>query len=570
MPVGTGLRHRRIIDHNPQSIAADAVGDPGIVPHGQGGDIGARPVESMLRHRPFDADTIAEVPAIVGDATIDIIAAATIESHRLSHRHTGIGAGFRHGRIVDPDGQPAQAGITGRGGIVLGRQRHGIAAGSRKGVADAGALGFRTVLEIPAHPRDRPIAGPGGGAVESQRFAGGGNAVFARNGGWRPFQEYRERPDGAVVDCPGIVVDAQFPSVASGFGIAVDQGATGAGGTVAEVPGIAERIAIGIDRRRGIEGDGMAIGQRFDVGCRQRPLVGAPRPYRQGDRHRAAGGIDHGKGGVVGHLVATGKQDCGGDAAFLRLDGDRGFTPIPLPRCGERPGAESGRERNLGVGRIEIADRQPVGIGGHGELQFGHRTLVGYAHGRLFGQNLQPFGFQIAAVPQTQRDGIQIGVVARQAIDDKQEHPPAGNPVAVLGIDRFQRNPAIVARRLGGKTAVGQDPAFGCPRPRTSGGHRTGEQPKSGLGIGLARDKVMFAACIGIENTQIERIGHIIGNAEEKDFAMVFVAFDCRCPGAIGDRQRMLPHCFLCGSIPREQPESQRQEPYRPKPEILP
>ena len=105
---------------------------------------------------------------------------------------------------------------------------------------------------------------------------------------------------------------------------------------VAELPLVAQLVAIRIGRARGVEGDRDAVRQELDIGLRQRPLVRAPQARRQLDRQQLPGLIADLQGHVVRDLGAAADGDRGDLAALVCVEGDLALAPLVLPRRRER------------------------------------------------------------------------------------------------------------------------------------------------------------------------------------------------------------------------------------------
>ena len=144
----------------------------------------------------------------------------------------------------------------------------------------------------------------------------------------------------------------------------MDHGTPVALGAIAELPPVLHRIAVRIDGLRGVERDGIAVRQRLHPGIRLRTLVGPPASGGQQERHRSPAIVGDGERRVVRHLLAPGEQDCRHGAPLLRIDLHGGCLPIPLSRSRQRLRPEGRYERDLAIGRIEIADRQALASAG--------------------------------------------------------------------------------------------------------------------------------------------------------------------------------------------------------------
>ena len=337
--------------------------------------------------------------------------------------------------------------------------------------------------------------------------------------------------------------------VGAGSGILVDQRPAVAGGAVAELPLVAQLVAVRIARARRVERDRDAVREQLDVGFRQRPLVGLPEPRRQLDRQRLAGLVEDLEGDVVRQLLAAAEHERRGLAALVRLDLDLALAPLVLTGRGERHRAEGGDERDLGVGGIEIAHRQPLGVGWHRKAQLGHVLIVRDPHGRSRIDDLEPVRGEVAAIAQAEGHGVEIGVVAGRAFDLQAEDPPPADRLALLGEGREQGLPAVVEGGTGADHALGEHRPGGqllgtglrATADGTAIGALAAEQPVAGLGVvGRAVDQVMVAAGVGVEHAQIQPVLDAVRHAQEDHLAVVGIAFGGRGLGAIGDRERRL------------------------------
>ena len=199
----------------------------------------------------------------------------------------------------------------------------------------------------------------------------------------------------------------------------------------------------------------------------------------------------------------------------------------------------------VGIGGIEIADRQLLGVLGHGEAQLGDEILVRHPDGGREREDLQPLGRQIAVLAQAQRHLVQVRVVARRAIDLEPEEASAADHLARVRREAGKRLPATVLGRIGAQRAR-RDLAAGRKLPlvrRGHGGSAIGAlaavEPKARLDVRPRPvQMIVIAAAIGIEDPEEQRVLHALGDAQEDGLAVVWIAFRGRGPRPVGHRQR--------------------------------
>ena len=503
----------------------------------------------MLHAGALGAGAVAEIPGVAQGRAVDVVAAGAVEHHGLADRDAPRLARDRDRRGVDLDDLLVGREVAGPAAVVLDPQRHDVAPGRCVDVARAGTLAAAAVVEVPQVAGDRPLAGLRAAAIERDGLTGRHHQIRAEDRGRRPLDEDLERQHGAGADLARAIEHAERRLVAAGRRIIVDQRAAAAGRAVAERPFVAQRVAVGIARARGVERDPDAARQQLDVGRRQRAAVGQPEPRRQLERHGAALLVEHRDGDVVGHLLAACQHDRRGPAALLGRHRDHALLPLVLARGGERHRIVGARQLERAVGGIEVADRQRLGIVRYREAQLGDMAGVGHPHGRQEAADLEAVGGEVAALAQAQRHRVEVGVVAGQGLDLQAEHAPPANRLALLGDDREQRLPAAVergARRhhaLAERLAGAQRLGAGLDARRGEGaiGPRAAEQAIAGLGVlGATVDAIVVAAGVGVEDAQIEPLAAALGHAQEDHLAEVGIALPCPGRGAVGHRERRL------------------------------
>ena len=284
---------------------------------------------------------IAEVPGIVRDPAVDVVAAAAVQPQHLADRQPRIGPRHRHRRRIDLHQHGIRAGIAGRRRVVLDAQRHDMASGSREGVPRPDPVAPRPVAHVPGMAGDRPIPRLRSRAVENDRLSRCRHPVRPGDRRRRPLEEDAERQDRPV---PHRTRPIQHPKLSRN---SRPDGRTG-GSRYARRP-----------RRHRRTPTGTAAGHRphrpswrhrrrpsssppaSPAGIRLRTLVRPPRPRRHQERHRLAGLVVDRERRVVRHLVAPGEQDCRHGAPLLRIDlhgGRLSNPPAPKP-----PAPASGR-----------------------------------------------------------------------------------------------------------------------------------------------------------------------------------------------------------------------------------
>ena len=251
------------------------------------------------------------------------------------------------------------------------------------------------------------------------------------------------------------------------------------------------------------------------------------------------------EGHVVRHLVAAAERHRGQPAFLFVLERHLGLTPFVLTRGRKRRRAEGSGERNLAVRGIEVADGQPLGVLRHEEPQLGDPVLVGHPQAGREREDLQTIRRQVAMLAQAERDLVEVGIVARRAIDLEPEDAPAADRLAAFRSEAHESPPAVILSRIGAEAEHRDLAAGGKLRlvRGSYGGSGEGAIPAIQLELGrgvLARavQLIVGAAAVRIEHPQEQPVLHALGHTKEDDFAVVGIAFRGRGQRSVGDRDR--------------------------------
>jgi hypothetical protein len=318
------------------------------------------------------------------------------------------------------------------------------------------------------------------------------------------------------------------------------------GGAIAEVPGIGQPVSVRVARARGIEGHGKAAREGGDVRDRHRPVVGLPNPGRQHDANRLACVVPDLEGDVVRQLVTAGDHDGRIPAALVLEQRHLPLAPLVLPGRRERERAERGREREVGIGRIEIAHDQSVRAFRRLEAQLRDPALVRHADRGRVGEDLEPVRREVAPIAQTQDGREQVAVVAACSLDQQTENPLPVHELALLGRYGCERLPSPIGRRAGTVAALRQQLAdlelrLAVRPGRFAEGALTAKQRVDGLRVlAFAIDEVVIATGVRVEHAQVKPIGQLGGDGKEDHLAIVVIALLGPCARAVGDRERFL------------------------------
>ena len=548
LAVRARLGDRRSVHHHLETFLADAVGDAGIVAHGQSHTVGAGHGVGMAAARAGDRGAVAEVPGILDHLAIDVVAAAAFQHDLLADRHPPVVARDRDRGGVDLHGLLIDRKIAGWRRIVLDAQDRDVAARRRKGVTCVLPLAQLAVAELPEIAGDRPFAVQRATSVEGDELARRDHEVLPRHRSRGPLDEHLEITPGAGADLARGIAYPERRAIAARPIVGMHHGPTACAFAIAELPQVTQALAVRIGRARGVERDREAVGQEPDVAFGQRAGVRPPRARRQLDRELAPVLIPDLEGHVVRHLGAAAERQGSQPTALLVLKRDLGLAPFVLTRGCERRRAEGSGERDLGIRGIEVADGQPLGVLGHEESHLGDQILVGHPQAGREREDLEPLGRQVAVLAQAERDLVQVGVVARRASDLEAEDAPTADRLPSFRSKAHEGLPATILSRIGAEAAHGDLAACRklCLVRRCYGSSGEGAIAAVELELGrglLARavELVVVAAAVRIEHPQEQAVPHALGHAEEDDFTVVGIAFRGRGQRPISDRDG----CFL-------------------------
>ena len=102
----------------------------------------------------------------------------------------------------------------------------------------------------------------------------------------------------------------------------------------------------------------------------------------------------------------------------------------------------------VGIGGIEVADGQPLGVLGHEEPHLRDQILVGHPQAWREREDLEPVRRQVATLAQAERHVVEVGVIARSALDLEPEDTAIPDRLALLGGEAHERLPATILRRV--------------------------------------------------------------------------------------------------------------------------
>jgi hypothetical protein len=151
-------------------------------------------------------------------------------------------------------------------------------------VARVRSLAQAAVVEVPEIAGDRPLPFERARAVENDGRARRDHQVLARDGDRRALDEHLEIALGARPHLARVVAHPQGRAIAARAIVGVNHGPTARALAIAELPEVAQALAVGIGRARGVEvlerairlqhlrGRDLELETRVNVGDRVQPV----------------------------------------------------------------------------------------------------------------------------------------------------------------------------------------------------------------------------------------------------------------------------------------------------------
>ena len=314
---------------------------------------------------------VTEVPGVTHDGAVGIHGGGAIEQDGDAHVSTVRPAGIGHRRRRHDDG--GRGGGAGGEAVIVGHcQGHGIDARRGVGVGGRGPGAGGAVAEVPGIADDGAVRIRRARAVHLHSLAddtGVGSACIGHR--WLGCRRCGDGDDlGIGARGPLVVGHGEGDGVGARRGIHVVHLDPGAGGAVAEVPGIGHDGAVGIVGASPVEGENLARLYRIE---------------RSDDRHRRLVDRGHrdGEGGGEGVITSGAVHQVRRQLGGIEGIGARRGGSTPVEGDGGKWSLDGRR-----VGQFLVEDLGSAGIGvdedapagGQIESQ-GRRFAAGKPHG---------------------------------------------------------------------------------------------------------------------------------------------------------------------------------------------